>query len=51
MTNPTFENTYAKYPFAPLVEIALLLGRFIKEHIAKTSGHHTGADGVHGLSA
>ena len=30
MTGPTFENTYPRYPFAPLVALALMLANRIK---------------------
>jgi hypothetical protein len=30
MTKATFENTYPRYPFAPLVELALMIANRIK---------------------
>ncbi len=49
MTSMTFENTYTKYSFAPLVELALVLGRFVKGTLPSTKGNS--ADGIRGVSA
>ncbi len=32
MTAPTFEQTYIKYPFAPLVRLALKISAFLIAH-------------------
>ena len=42
MTAPTFEQTYVKYPFAPLVTLALSICAFFVEHNRhnKHSDHH-----------
>ncbi len=32
MTTPTFEQTYVKYPFAPLVALAIKLSRFLTDN-------------------
>ena len=43
-TKATFENTYQRYPFAPLVELALVLASRIKA--AKSPVSLRGADSV-----
>ena len=49
MTSMTFENTYTKYSFAPLVELVLTLGRFVKGTLPGASDNS--ADGIRGVSA
>ncbi|WP_162901449.1 hypothetical protein [Breoghania sp. L-A4] len=49
MTSMTFENTYTKYSFAPLVALALVLGRFVKSALTETNGNS--ADNIRGVSA
>lgn len=50
MRYETFETTYKKYSFAPLVELGLQLGRFIQERRTRTD-RHSDANGVNGLAA
>ncbi|GBE43901.1 hypothetical protein BMS3Bbin10_01984 [bacterium BMS3Bbin10] len=46
----TFENTYTRYPFAPLVDLGLAIAKWLKR-AAKTAGksrpsdRHTGVGG------
>ncbi len=41
MTAPTFEQTYVKYPFAPLVRLVLKLSAYLVDHSRRTD---TGID-------
>lgn len=50
MTTATFEQTYPKYPFAPLVALGLSLGKFIKARMDHSDGR-TGVGGAHGAAA
>jgi len=46
MTTPTFEQTYVKYPFAPLVRMALNITAFILAH---TKHEDSGTDMPKGM--
>jgi len=39
MTAPTFEQTYVKYPFAPLVSLALKICAYFVDHNRHNDTH------------
>lgn len=50
MSRSTFENTYPKYPFAPLVELGMRIGQFAKAKMDR-SAERSDHNGAHGLTA